>query len=288
MAAARVVVTGATGMLGRKVVAEARARGMEVVEAGRQGPLALDLADEASIRAALADCGAGLVVNCAAITSVEDCARAPLAAWQVNARSVSILADCCRQQDARLVQVSTDHYFTGDADARHGEDAPVTLFNDYARTKFAAEAFALTNRDALVLRTNILGIRGPGRPPSLVDWAVDVLRRGAPARTFTDSFISGLDVAAMARALFDMVERGAAGLFNLASRDVYSKHDLVHALARRLGLSAAALTAGSVGSLSVRRADSLGLDVRRAEAVLGRPLPGLDEVIQSLALECEP
>jgi hypothetical protein len=38
-----------------------------------------------------------------------------------------------------------------------------------------------------------------------------------------------------------------------------------------------------VGELQVRRPDSLGLDVRRAEAILGRRLPGLSQVAAAVA-----
>ncbi len=58
------------------------------------------------------------------------------------------------------MQISTDHYFCGQGDLKHDESAPVTLLNEYARTKYAGEAFALTNPEACVIRTNVVGFRG--------------------------------------------------------------------------------------------------------------------------------
>jgi dTDP-4-dehydrorhamnose reductase len=164
----------------------------------------------------------------------------------------------------------------------HNETAPVQLVNEYARSKYAGEAASLDLANALVVRTNFTGPRGWPQP-TFFEWAADSLRGHLPMTLFDDYFTSTIDAAALARALFDLIQKKAAGLLNVASRQVASKKQFVEALARAMSIDLDRATSGSVKNLSVPRAESLGLDVSRAEAILGYALPDLTSVAASLA-----
>ncbi|PKP70244.1 MAG: NAD(P)-dependent oxidoreductase [Alphaproteobacteria bacterium HGW-Alphaproteobacteria-5] len=278
----KTLLLGSTGLLGPAVAGEARRRNHVVLDAARrEASIALDIADIQALRALLDTEKPDLVLNCAALVDVDLCEKDPAVAWRVNARPVAFLAEWSKTTGRRLVHVSTDHYFTeGDA-AAHAETASVSFVNEYARTKFAAEAFALTAPSALVLRTSIVGIRGWERP-TFAEWAIDAVENDRLVALFNDAWSSSIDVATFARATFDMVEAGASGLYNLASHEVYTKEQFVREIARQCGLSLNAATVGSVRALSTPRAHCLGLDVRRAEAILGYSLPQLAEVISSV------
>lgn len=277
------LVLGATGMLGQALVAEGRARGLDVVAAGRSGPeLRVDAFDETQLRAALAEVAPAVVINSAALVDLRACEEHPDVAYAVNARAVAILAEECRSSGARLVQVSTDHYFTGDGSARHDEAAAVRLVNEYARTKFAGEAFARTCPSALVVRTNVTGFRGRPGAPTFIEWALGAIESGEAMTLFDDFHTSTMSSVDLAAAIFDLVEREATGLLNVASSQVASKHEFVLALAAALGRQGVNATGGSVSGLRPRRAESLGLDVERAERLLGRPLPDLPGTLQAL------
>ncbi len=274
---------GATGMLGQAIVAEARRRGHALVAASRHGPdQMVDLADGETARALLRSLQPELVINAAAIASIEACERDPRFAYRVNAASVAFMAEHCRAADIQFVQVSTDHFFTGDGDARHGEGAPVTLLNDYARTKYLAEGFALVAPRALVLRTNVTGMRGRSGDPTFAEWALDALARRKPLRLFEDFFTSTLDTSSFAAAMFDLVERREHGIVNLGARTVASKRAFVHGLARCLGIRLDWDEPASVQSLVPTRAESLGLDTGKAERLLGRALPDTEIVCRTL------
>jgi dTDP-4-dehydrorhamnose reductase len=276
------LVLGATGMLGRALMREATGRGLHVAGAARSGTdYDLDIADDDALTALLERLHPRVIVNAAGLADVAACERAPDQAWRLNARAVAIIASWARSADARLVQVSTDHYFTGHGAALHDEAAPVRLVNEYARTKYAGEAFALTSPGALVLRTNIAGFRRHGSP-TFAEWAIDAIRTDAPITLFDDFVTSTIDVGSFSVALFDLVEQCAAGLLNLAAHEAASKKVFVEALAARLDRSLSRAKAGSVTTLTPRRAESLALDVRRAEALLGRALPGVGHVADAL------
>lgn len=280
----RFLVLGATGMVGQAIAAEAGSRGHLVTAGARRGaPLLIDATDDSALRRAVDEVRPEVVVNCLSYGSVEACNENPGAAYRVNARVNGRLAELCRGVDATLVAIGTDHYFTGDGVKRHDESAEVRLVNDYALSKYAGEQLALAWPRSLAIRTNVTGFRGWADRPTFVEWAVSSLRSGVPAELFDDYHCSTIDAGSLARAVVELVERGARGLFNVASRDVVSKRQFVIGLAERLSLPSGHLRTGSVRALAVPRAESAGLDVGKAEAAIGRRLPSFDQVIDRLA-----
>jgi dTDP-4-dehydrorhamnose reductase len=284
---ADLVILGASGMLGQALACESRRRGIKTLGAGRSvADYRLDISDDAALAKLVSATRPKAIINAAAITDINSCEREPGRAYAVNARAVSILAELCTAYKVKLVQISTDHFFTGDGDRKHAEDAKVRLVNEYARGKYAAEYFALTCPGALVVRTNVVGFRGWQGQPTFVEWVLRSLKTGEAITIFSDFHTSSIDGKHLASAILDLLFRQAAGLFNVASREVTSKKVFIEALANAAQLSLAHATTGSVKSINgARRAESAGLDVARAEEFLGYRLPTMSEVIEALVSE---
>lgn len=269
-------------MLGQKVVAEAKRRNLNpICVARRNAQENVDIANEVALASVFAAHNPKLIINCAGIIDIAYCEKHPMEAYMVNARAVGILARMCAKANTKLVQISTEHYFTGDKDARHNEDHPVELVNEYARTKFAGEAYALSYPNALVARVNIVGLRGWGKA-TFTEWAIKVIENNLEASMFNDNFASSVDTTTCAKALFDLSGKNATGLYNLGSKEVFTKKAFIEELAQKLGKTLTNAKVGSVKSLEILRAESLGLDVSKAENKLGYSLPTLKEVILNL------
>ena len=275
------LVLGATGTLGSALLAAAAARGVAATGAARSGAEhVFDAEDAASLAAVFSAVKPDQVINCVALTDLNICERDPATCWLVNARFAGLVASA--SDGARLLHVSTDHFFTDGGSRAHDETAPVTLVNEYARAKYAAESLVLAHGDALVVRTNVVGWRGwPGRP-TFVEWAAGALRRGEAISGFDDFFTSSIDAPALAGAMLDLAVKPVRGLLNVASSEVANKRQFIAALAQAMGVARPNLSKASVATLPVRRAESAGLDVTRAEALLGRQLPGLYAVVEAL------
>ena len=115
------------------------------------------------MRAAVA-AGPDIVVNCAAWTGVDDAEQHEAAARRVNAGGAANLAAACAASGARLIQISTDYVFSGDARAPYPEDASAAPRTAYGRTKLAGEQAVLgcLPRTGYVVRTAWLyGAHGP-------------------------------------------------------------------------------------------------------------------------------
>jgi dTDP-4-dehydrorhamnose reductase len=283
---ADILVLGSSGLLGQALIREARKREIDALGLARgEADIKVDMVNSEALLAALDTCRPTTIINAAGLVDIEGCERDPGHAWLANTHVVGTLSEWCRRSHARLVQISTDHYFTGNGSARHSEDAPVVLCNVYARTKFAAEALALSDPASLVLRVNIAGIRGWKGRPTFAEWAITAVTGDQPVRLFDDMFASTLDTATCARAVFDLIKHRRSGLVNLASGDVFNKKQFVETLADQLGCTLTKASVGSHGELSTPRAESLGLSVTRAESLLGYKLPGLEEVVASIVKE---
>jgi dTDP-4-dehydrorhamnose reductase len=180
----RVLITGANGMLGRDL--QAALAGHEVTALARAD---LDVTDAAAVAAAVH--GHDAVVNCAAYTKVDDAETHEDLAYAVNATGPANLAAACAATGARLVTVSTDYVFDGDATEPYAEDLPRDPINAYGRTKAAGEELALAanfartmlnlakTKDAWSVVDDQLG--QPTWTADLASQIVALLDAGAPA-----------------------------------------------------------------------------------------------------------
>ena len=160
---ARLVITGAGGLVGRHLAAEARRRGRDVVALTSAE---CDVTDAAVVEHHVnAD---DVVVNCAAFTRVDEAEGDEDAAGAVNTAGAENVAHACARAGAELIHVSTDYVFSGafgageeprpyDIDDRTG---PLSV---YGRTKLAGEFAVLSAMpDAHVVRTSWIFSGGEG------------------------------------------------------------------------------------------------------------------------------
>lgn len=141
-------VIGAAGMLGTDLTEILRDRGYEVTALDQPQ---IDITDPASV----AELGAtDVIVNCAAFTAVDPAEEHEAQAFAVNAVGPQLLARRARELGARIIQISTDYVFAGDAEAPYGEYAPIAPKSAYGRTKAAGEwAVRAETGDYLLVRT---------------------------------------------------------------------------------------------------------------------------------------
>jgi dTDP-4-dehydrorhamnose reductase len=270
-------------MVGQAVTAAATRRGWLVSGAARHGAeVALDLADEASIASAVDTTAPNIIVNAAALTDLAACEADPASAHAINATSVGRLAVAAARKNALFVHVSTDQYWSGDGVVLHDEDAPAVPVNEYGKSKLAGEKAAFSAAVALVLRTNVTGLRGWVGKPTFAEWLCDAISKGLPLTLFDDYFTSTIDSASFADALLDLAEKGASGLLNVAARGAHHKAAFAAAMGRAMHIAPNVAATASVRALKPRRAESAGLYCARAEAILGRPMPDLDTVCRNI------
>ncbi|MFE3648071.1 dTDP-4-dehydrorhamnose reductase [Streptomyces sp. NPDC059152] len=127
-------------MLGRECLAVLRAAGQQVTGLDRT---ALDVTDPGSVHAAVRAHRPATVLNCAAWTAVDAAERHEARARRINGDGPAHLADACHHHGARLLHLSTEYVFPGDATTPYAEDAPTAPVNAYGRGKLAGERAVL-------------------------------------------------------------------------------------------------------------------------------------------------
>lgn len=154
----RYLVTGGAGMLGHDLDRVLSAQGHDVTMAARAD---LDVTSVDACAAAVR--GHDVIVNAAAWTRVDDAESQEGAAFAVNATGAANVARACTAVGARLVHLSTDYVFAGDATTPYAEDAATAPRSAYGRTKLAGEwAVRSLAPSSWVVRTAWLyGAHGP-------------------------------------------------------------------------------------------------------------------------------
>lgn len=282
---AKILLTGASGLLGSTLVPHLRRAGHAVVTQGHlhaeEVDLAVDITERPAVHAMLDEVRPQIVVNLVALTDVDRCEERPDEAWRLNVRSVETLAGWVGQhRDSRLVQVSTDHVYDGKGP--HGED-DIDIVNVYALSKYAGELAALAS-GATVLRTNFFGPSGHPRRRSFSDWIVGRLGAGEAIVGFEDVRFSPLTMDTLSAAIARVVERPREGVFNLGSRHGCSKAEFARLVARHHGLDEMLVRSGSQADvdLRARRPMDMRMDCRLFEETFDLILPETKQEIAGM------
>ena len=231
-----VVVTGAAGQLGAATVSAWSAAGHTVAGLTRSD---LDITRAADVRRVIGAIRPDLILNCAADNRVDAAESAPLPPLAGNAWAVASLARLAADVGATFVHYSTDFVFDGDTDRPYTEADPPNPRSVYGMTKLLGEMLATDAPRHYVLRVESLFGRAPGGPPAKgsVQAIVEALRSGAVARVFEDRTVSPTYVPHAARAMRELLERGApTGLYHCVSSGHCTWLEFALAAAEGLGV----------------------------------------------------
>ncbi|HLB48907.1 MAG TPA: SDR family oxidoreductase [Anaerolineales bacterium] len=229
----KVLVVGATGMLGQMLFAIARQQpGFDVYGTVRQK----DERTLAFLRAEASRifeydvttevdphlyCTPDIVVNCAGIIKQQGNAKADVTYIRVNSLAPHLLAEQCDRVGARLIQLSTDCVFSGRRGGYSEADLPDPV-DFYGRSKLAGE---VTQAPHLTIRTSFIGFeRFHNLGHSLLDWFI---RQKGEIKGYTRAMWSGLTSLELAHVILALIQRpDVTGLIHITSEKI-SKYDLL-------------------------------------------------------------
>jgi dTDP-4-dehydrorhamnose reductase len=279
------LITGASGLLGSTLLAQAALRGEDAVGVwhsnevhghGSVRATACDLTHPSRVVELVSRLKPTRVVHCASWTDVDACEGDPERAFILNAVVARTVAAAASRAGARLVHISTDAVFSGSQGGHVESDEPRPL-SVYGRTKLAGELAVLDEApSALVLRTAIYGWGPPWRR-SLAEWVLARLGEGTPVPGFTDVFFTPILCNDLGTAIGDLLTNGREGLVHVAGADRVSKFDFARAVARAFDFDEDLVQAARSSDVdfSVARAGDLSLDTTLAENY-GVAIPRVD------------
>lgn len=276
----RILVTGASGLLGVNLAMEA-SREHEVI--GVTNTLDLEGTPFRCITAELMDTDAfskvldqvqpDWVIHCAALANLDECEDDPAFAEMMNSELPGVVAKATRGK-ARLVHISTDAVFDGTQGNYTEEDEP-NPHNVYSRTKLAGEwAVMEANPDAMIARVNLFGWSLKGKR-SLSEWFFYNMQAGKPVKGFTDVTFCPLLVNDIAGILLEMLDKNLSGLYHLVGSKCISKFDFGKSVAHTFGLDESLISPISVNDFGLKavRSNNLCLNTDKLSHALGRSIP---------------
>jgi dTDP-4-dehydrorhamnose reductase len=285
LAKARVLVTGASGMLASDLIPALAGAGGQVFSRSKAE---LDIARAEDVAAAFREVRPDVVVNCAAFTKV-DAAETDPRAFEVNAHGVELLASECLARPARLVHISTDFVFDGGKRSPYVEEDATAPLSGYGRSKLAGEDAALRVPSALVVRASwLFGLMGWNFVEAILKQIDEGKRtltvvedqRGRPTAT-TD----------LAAAVVALLEAGALGTYHFANVGEVTWFDFARAileLGRRSEVEVVPIRSEALARPAARPAYSV-LDTSKFERATGRTIRHFREPLaQYLAARAVP
>jgi dTDP-4-dehydrorhamnose reductase len=229
-----------------------------------------------------------IVINSAAMTNVDVCETERGLASTVNADAPGALARASTDCGARLIHISTDYVFSGNAIEPYDEHAAPDPISWYGQTKLQGEEQVLSAGDQHgVIRVS--WVFGPDRD-SFVDKALQSSLRGEPVKAVADKWSSPtytLDVTEALRALFSVEAPG--GVYHLCNRGVCTWRDWAEEgikAAAALGLpvktsSVEPLKLADIKAMVAPRPVYSPMTCERIEGLLGYPLRSWQDAVRS-------
>lgn len=268
----RVLITGARGLLGTPTTTLFRAA--QGVEVSAVGHLEFDITDEAAVRRHVDAFRPDLVINCAAFTKVDACEEQHALADRVNGYGAGIVAAAAAAHGARLIHVSTDYVFDGQATRPYREDHPTgnpRALCAYGRSKLLGEQrVAAAHPAAIIVRTAwVYGEDGPCFPRTILRLAGErPLLRVVSDQTGSPTYARDL-----AGALFELARTNAQGVFHVTNAGQCTWFEFAREIVMQAGLGTPVEPIATEDyPLPARRPKYSVLDNGRYVTTAGRPL----------------
>jgi dTDP-4-dehydrorhamnose reductase len=267
-----ILISGASGTLGRAFATVCERRGLAFRLLDRA---AMDIAEPASVEAALAHWRPWAVINASGYVRIDAAEADAERCLRENARGPELLAERCAAAGVPLVTFSSDQVFDGKVARPRVESDPVGPLNVYGRSKALAEARVLAvHPAALVVRTS--AFFGPWDEHNFLVAALRALARGQPFAAAADERVSPTYVPDLVDTCLDLLIDGESGIWHLANAGDVSWSEFAARAAECAGLRTDTLRA-------VRGRAPWQVAARPAYAVLGSErawmMPSLDDAL---------
>jgi dTDP-4-dehydrorhamnose reductase len=287
------LITGASGLLGSKLLTFACASGHEVhsifyehsiPEAHTQR---LDITDQPAVEKTFADNSPEVVIHAASITDLDLCEQKPELAYKVNVAATGFLAEACRKRGSHLIYVSTDYVFDGEH-GNYEEHDEVNPVNVYGRSKLLGEIEVMQKAgEFCIARTSVVFGWGRKHRPNFATWVYEKLRAGEEINVVTDQYATPTLSSDLARMLLEAAERRMSGIYHLSGSTRSNRYEFAVLLARKFRLDEKLLNQvkrEAVQWIAKRPFDS-SLSVAKAQEAFNNKPRTLNKALDEFAAE---
>jgi len=292
----RILVTGANGLLGQKLVLRlqqkndieliATARGKLNLPQQRGVFYSLDVTHEGEVNRVISTTKPTVVINTAAMTQVDQCETDRDECWKSNVNSVEYLIRACSKNNVHLIHVSTDFIFDGSHGPLDETEKPNPV-NFYGESKLAAEkAIINSSIDWCILRTVLVyGITADMSRSNIVLWVKNSLEQGKTIQVVNDQWRTPTRAEDLAMGCYRAAEKNAQGIYHISGKDFLSPYDIALQTADFFKLDKSLIKASDSNQFKqpARRPLTTGFIIDKARKDLGYEPHSFKEGLEVLA-----
>jgi len=286
----RIMITGANGLLGQELIHQVvRSNSYKVLVTGcdpasrltkTNGYVyqTLDVCNTSRVQDIFKEFSPECVINCAAMTGVDDSESQRDQCWRINVDAVANLAKSCHHHGTHLIHLSSDFVFDGKNGPYREHDRPNPI-NYYGKSKLAGENAARTAGGAkwTIVRTNVLyGQALNILRPDFVKWVLNNLRKDQEIHVYTDQWRTPTYTYDLAKGILRLVHFQKNGVYNLSGREFLTMYEFSLTIAEVFGLDSSLIKPAVRDSRpqTAHRPQFTGLVILKAETELEyRPMP---------------
>jgi len=236
----RLFVTGASGLLGNKIVELAKFK-FEVTPLHGTRPLhpnslQIDITNKKRVMKLFDDLKPEIVIHTASETDVDKCEIEKEHAWKVNVQGTQNIAEACQEINAKIVCISTDYVFDGEKGLYAEEDCPNPI-NHYGITKLEAEKQVINNcSNHAILRASVIYGWHPSKM-NFATWVISKLEKNQEIAVVEDHYNTPTLADNLAEMAIEVAERNLQGLFHASGCERISRFELAKDIARTFNLN---------------------------------------------------
>lgn len=234
----RVAITGAAGRLGSQLVLAFGRAGDHVLPLSRPD---FDITRESDLTE-MVRWKPDVVVNAAAWTDVDGCARDPMAAKRINGRAAGAVAAAAASANAVVIQISTNEVFDGGREAGYDEEDEPAPINAYGASKLLGERLAAdANPRHLIVRSAwLFGPSGSSFATKILHAAREAHRAGRSLPVVSDEWGNPTWMPSLANSMVTILgdpDLMRPGILHLAGLPPVSRHGWAQVLIDAAGLA---------------------------------------------------
>jgi len=275
----RVLITGSNGLLGQKLVkifsSDHQTSGIDLqaepfIKTPNFRYQNISITEKDKLEELFASFKPDAVINAGAYTDVDGSENNKEKAWEVNVEGVKNLSKLCRENKAKLVQLSTDYIFDGKAGPYSEEDTP-NPEGYYGITKLESEKAILDSKiDFLIVRTNVLYGKSLGETHNFVLWVIQKLKNKEEVKIVTDQYNNPTLADNLAEAIKEATEKGISGILNIAGSEYLTRYDFALKIAEKFNLDQSLIKKVLTSELNLPTPRPLkgGLKIDKAKSLL--------------------
>ena len=204
----------------------------ELVQVGRDD---LDISDSYEVKKYLSDLSPTCILNAAAYTRVDEAESNRESAYSVNEWAVGLLAEWCDDNSCRLVHISTDFVFNGEATSPYAVDSKTDPISVYGASKRAGELLVASRlpSSGIIVRTSWLYSE---HGQNFVKTMLRLMSEGRDVRVVSDQVGSPTSAHTLSNFIARLIAKDrAAGVYHFTDGGELSWYEFAVAI-REIGI----------------------------------------------------